>query len=49
MPQFVHFKSQIGLDALILSSSYKKELLTLNMCFLIEIISYKIRQILNKW
>lgn len=37
MPQFIHFKNEIGLNDLILSSSRKKKE-NLNMCFFTEII-----------
>ena len=49
MPQFIHFKNEIGLDDLILSfSSKKRGGGKLSMCFLTEIIPEKIRSILSK-
>lgn len=51
MPQFIHFKNEIGLDDLILIFSPKKRWWggrILSMCFLIEIIPEKIRSILSK-
>ena len=52
MPQFIHFKNEIGLDDLILSFSSKKGGggggRKLSMCFLTEIIPEKIRSILSK-